>query len=305
MRRKKKLAFVLAGGGSRGALQVGALQALMEANIKPDIIVGTSIGAVNASYLGLNGYNKESLSALKVSWRVAAKQDLLPAKMTWLTARILFNRLQVNSPHRMRDFFVSQGLLPHIRFGDLKGPRIILVSTDLNSFKPVYFGDDPNEVLLDALLASTALPPWVRPLTYDEKFLMDGGVISNLPIEPAILHGAQEIIALGLSNPAIVDVGNYGFTPFWEKLITTIEERQIYLELELAKAKAIPVRLINLKMDKAIPIWDFSYTEAMFVSGYEQMNKKIKAWHSEDELIKKKSSGKSWLGLFLNKLIKK
>ena len=233
IRKKKKLAFVLAGGGSRGAMQVGALQALLEADIEPGLIVGTSIGAVNASFLGVRGFNQESLNALKESWRAAAKADLLPSRMTWLTARILFSRVRANATHRMRDFFISQGLLPDIRFGDLKGPAIILVSTDINSFQPIFFGDDPNENVLDGLLASTALPPWVRPLAYGEKFLLDGGIVSNLPIEPAILHGAQEIIALGLSNPAIIDVETYGFTLFWEKMITI--EKKITSGVEKAK----------------------------------------------------------------------
>ncbi len=52
--KRKKLAFVLSGGGARGALQVGALRALLEAGIKPDMLVGTSIGAANAALFALN-----------------------------------------------------------------------------------------------------------------------------------------------------------------------------------------------------------------------------------------------------------
>jgi predicted acylesterase/phospholipase RssA len=60
----KKLAFVLSGGGARGALQVGALYALLEYGLQPDLLVGVSIGAANATYLAMNGFSKESLGIL-------------------------------------------------------------------------------------------------------------------------------------------------------------------------------------------------------------------------------------------------
>lgn len=267
----RKLTFVLAGGGSRGALQVGALRALLEADIQPDLLVGTSVGAINAAFLAMNGFSAGGLDRLEESWWVAARSDLLPAHTTWLTVRVLFNRLRTHPYHKMRDFFISQGLSPKLRFSDMKGPPVVLVSADLNTYQPIYYGPDPNQSVLEGLVASTALPPWMHPLEKDGRFLMDGGVVSNLPIEPAIQYGATEIIALGLSNPAAVDVEAYGFGPFWAKLLTTIEERQISMELELARAKNITVHKVDLKVEPVVPIWDFSRTEEMFSVGYQQM----------------------------------
>src|SRR3970282_1559461 len=94
---KRKLAFVLGGGGARGALQVGALRAVLEAGYQPDLLVGTSIGAVNASYLAINGFNQESLVGLARAWHDAAHADLLPANYLWLTVRSLFRRPDVSS----------------------------------------------------------------------------------------------------------------------------------------------------------------------------------------------------------------
>ncbi|MFZ2096173.1 MAG: patatin-like phospholipase family protein [Anaerolineales bacterium] len=88
----KKLAFALSGGGSRGALQVGALYALLEAGIQPDLLIGASIGAVNATFLALNGFSKESLDQLKNAWQNADASNLLPANYIWLTVRAMFNR---------------------------------------------------------------------------------------------------------------------------------------------------------------------------------------------------------------------
>ena len=89
---KRPLAFVLGGGGARGALQVGALRALLEAGIRPDMLVGTSVGAINATYLALHGANLATLEALERAWQDAATADLFPGQSAWLTLRVLLNR---------------------------------------------------------------------------------------------------------------------------------------------------------------------------------------------------------------------
>lgn len=266
-----KLAFVLAGGGARGALQVGALRALIENGIRPDLVVGTSVGAINAAFLGLNGFTPSSLEALEKAWKAAAEADLLPPNPAWISLRVIFNRIHFRLDHRIKDFLVSQGLTPEIRFGDLPGPPILLVSVDLNRTQPVYYGDDLQQSVLDGVLASTAIPPWVHPLEVENRFLLDGGAISNLPVEPAILHGATEIIALDLSAPGEIDQNAHGFGPFWVKFLSTIIGRQTYLEMELARAKGIPVHRVELVAEPPVAIWDFSQTPSLIEAGYRQM----------------------------------
>jgi NTE family protein len=268
---KPCLAFALGGGGARGALQAGALRALLEAGIRPDLLAGTSVGAVNAVFLAMHGFTPQALDELDNAWLAAAKAELLPANVAWLTVRVLFNRVRAYPFQRIREFFISQGVSPDLRFGDLPYSPVILVSADLNAHQPVYYGDDPHQFVLEGLLASTALPPWVHPLESNGRFLMDGGAISNLPIEPAISYGATEVIALGLSDPDEIDPDAHGFGPFWEKLLATIEWRQIYLELELARAKGAAVHLVNLKTDRPPPLWDFGQTRFLLKDGYRQM----------------------------------
>ena len=271
------LAFVLAGGGSRGALQVGALRALLEAGVQPDLVVGSSVGAINAAFLGLHGFTPEALGLLESAWLAAAKAELLPPNPAWITMRVVFNRMHFHPDHRLKDFFVTQGLTSELHFGDLPGPPIILVSADLNGAQPVFYGADPQQSVLDGLLAATALPPWVHPLEVEDRFLMDGGAISNLPIEPAILHGATEIIALDLSAPGEIDPEAHGFGPFWAKFLSTMISRQTYLEMELARAKGIPVHRVVLAAEPPIPIWDFSQTQVLLEAGYHQMKTALEA----------------------------
>ncbi len=268
---KRKLAFVFSGGGARGALQAGALRALLEAGIQPDLLVGTSIGAVNAVFLALHSFTPQALDRLNAAWFAAAKADLFPANATWLTLRVFFNRIHARPYQRLKDFFISQGITPDLRFADLPYFPVIAVSTDLNHHQPVYYGSDPKQFVLDGLLASTALPPWIHPLETNGRFLMDGGAVSNLPIEPAILHGATEIIALELSDPDEIDPRAHGFGPFFTKYLAIVEARQISLELELARTKNVPVHMVYFKTDSPVPPWDFSCTLTLLEDGFRQM----------------------------------
>ena len=268
-KEKKQLAFVLSGGGARGALQVGALKALHENDLFPDLLVGTSIGAVNATFLAINGYNEDSLEKLRETWREVSTANLLPDNYLWLSVRALFGRPSPYSALRMRNYMVSHGMDPELTFADISGVRLILVATDLNSGRLVLFGLDPEESILEGVLASTALPPWFSPLKKDGRLLLDGGSVSTLPIEPALSAGATEIIALDLIDFRDVLLREDGFGPFVGKLIYTVEMRQQELELALATARGIPVTHIHLQADNPIPLWNFQYTEALLDRGYE------------------------------------
>jgi NTE family protein len=275
---RRQLAFVFGGGGARGALQVGAVRALVEAGYSPDLLVGSSVGAVNAAFLAINGVSLESIDRLAEAWQSAIAADLLPANFLWLTVRALFRRPATHPTHRMRDFFIRHGCPPEVRFRDLKGPRLVLVAADLNTGRPILFGTDLQETVLEGILASTALPPWVAPLPKADQLLIDGGVVSTLPVEPAILQGATEIIALDLAEPRNVLPAAPAFGAFIYKLIITMEKRQADLELGLAAARGIPVRRVILRGETPVQMWDFNHTEALITRGYELTRQALANW---------------------------
>ena len=278
---RRPLAVVLGVGGARGALHVGAVRALLEAGIRPDLLVGTSIGAANATYLAVRGLSPEGVEGLVGAWHAAAAADLLPASHLWLTLRVLFNRAGWRPTHRMRDFFVAQGLSPDLRFGDIQGVRLTLVAADLNAGRPVLYGIDPQQSVREGLWASTALPPWVPPLEKGEQFLMDGGVVSNLPVEPALDQGARDIIALDLAESRTIPAGEHGFGPFLGKLMRTVEQRQTDLELAMAAAQGVPVHRVVLRSDEPVPVWDFQYTDELIALGYEIARREMAHWAAE------------------------
>lgn len=281
---EEKLAFVLGGGGARGAMQVGALRALHEAGYRPDLLVGTSIGAANAAYLALHGFTPGGLAKLEQMWREAAQIDLLPSNYLKLTVQFLLSTVGVG-PQRtvIRDFFASHGLSPDLTFGDLAGPRLILVATDLSRCDSVLYGRDPGQSVFEGLLASTAIPPWVSPLAVEDRMFMDGGLISNLPIEPAMAQGATRIIALNLADPRDIDPEASGLGPLITKMIVTVEFRQIYVESALARARGVPLLFLNLRSENPIPIWDFRQSEELIEHGYRLARRRISRWPPKEE----------------------
>lgn len=265
----KKLAFVLSGGGSRGALQVGAMYALLEHGLQPDFLIGASIGAVNATFLALNGYSKEALDKLSSAWHQADATRLMPSNYIWLTVRAMFNRSSNDPSRRLRDFFIAQGLSPALRFKEIRQPGLVIVSADLNTGKPILHGEQPEDHILDALLLSTALPPWFMPVRKQDRYLVDGAMVSNLPVEPALKFGATEIVALDLIDPRELLSVTDGVRGFLNRLVYSVEQRQIDLELEIAAARGIPLLYLGLTAQTLIPIWDFSHTNELISQGYD------------------------------------
>jgi NTE family protein len=275
---KNKLAFVLSGGGSHGAMQAGALRALLEAGYLPDLVTGASIGAANGAFLAVNGFSPRGLQKLEQVWQSTADQDLLPTNLWWQMMCAFFRRSKGFSQDRVRQFAISNGLTPNLRFKDLSEVKLYPVAADLNAGCSVVFGQDPEDSVLECVLASMSLPPWLAPAEKDGRCLMDGGAVSNLPIEAALQQGATEIIALDLATPAEQDPHLKGFGDFLSRLDRTVESRHAQLELKLAEARAVPVRRIPLADESRTPIWDFRRSAELIERGYQLACQAISAW---------------------------
>jgi NTE family protein len=274
-----KLAFVLSGGGARGALQVGALRALLEAGYQPDLVTGTSIGSANGAFLAVHGFDLNGIEKLETIWQSTMREELLSSNLWWETMRILFKSRNGHTLQKIRDFAIESGLLPDLRFCDLDNVYLYLVAADLNSGKPVVFGLNPQDLVLDSVLASMTLPPWLIPQEKDGRYLMDGGAVSNLPVEAAVQQGAAEIIALDLFDPREEDdSASPGIRPFLWKFNRAVENRQVELEIKLAEAKGVPVRHIILTSDPPVPMWDFRRSVDLMDQGYQQTREIIKTW---------------------------
>ncbi len=277
---EKCQAFVLGGGGARGAMQVGALRALFEASYKPNLLVGTSIGAVNAAGLAFWGTNQDGVTALEQAYWKMEGGHLMDQPPAQLAFHALSGRPNRHASQQIANLAVSMGITPDLRFDQMTHARLAMVGTELETGKTVIYGQDPSQTVLEGLLASTAIPPWFAPVEKGGRLIIDGGILSNLPIEPALTLGATEIIALDLMNdPASLPKNVIETTQQLEKLIFAILQRQAYVETALARAQGVSVHYIQLRSSPPVPIWDFSQHRQLIEIGYDIACHEIAGWH--------------------------
>ena len=113
---KKRLALVLGGGGARGAMQVGALRALLEAGLKPDLLVGTSIGAINAAVLALWGVNLAGIEKLERTYERMEQSKLLDPRLLQFAWNAVSRRDNHRASRAAREILIAEGVTPDICF---------------------------------------------------------------------------------------------------------------------------------------------------------------------------------------------
>jgi NTE family protein len=274
--QKPCLALVFSGGGARGAMQIGAVRALLEAGVKPDLLVGTSIGAANATGLALWGVDLAGIAVLERTWQDAPGASLLDRRLSWLFLRRVLGHPNTHGSRNTAQFLNAKGITPDLRFDQISGVRLALVGADLVSGQPVIYGQDPSQSVLEGVLASTALPPWFTAVEKDGQYIVDGGFLSNLPIESALTMGATEIIALDLGESDSVDGKNSNeLVQYVDKLSVAIMRRQRALETALAEARGVPIHHIELTSAIPTPVWAFNNYSQLITEGYEMTRHQI------------------------------
>lgn len=275
---KKCTAFVLSGGGSRGALQVGALRALLEAGIIPDLLVGTSIGAANATALAMWGVNLDGLAALEGIWNQVANAEMLDRRISQLVLRVMMGHPSDRTRKKVEKYFISLGISPNLTFDMVPNIRLALISADLEKAEPVIYGKNQDDSVLEGLLTSIAVPPWFMPIKKDGQIIMDGGALSVIPIEPALCMGATEIVALDLGDPTMYPKENLTVPQYFSKYLFAASRRQIQLEMQIAEMQGVPVRRIDFNGLAKTPMWDFSDYQALRQAGYKKAKQMIAGW---------------------------
>ena len=223
-RSRTKTAFVFAGGGSFGAIQVGMLKALASRGITADFVVGSSVGAMNAAYYA-GRPTLEGIAELERIWRGLRRRDVFP--ITW---RSLWGFA------RHGDFPVtSDGLRrlcrDHLPFSDLSHAQlpVHVVATDVLSGEPVIISKGSAE---DAIAASAAIPAAFAPVKLNSQYLADGAITSNTPIKAAVALGARRLIVLSTGHPGMLDTPPRGAMAMALHALTLILARQTQIELQ-------------------------------------------------------------------------
>jgi NTE family protein len=182
-------AFVLSGGGNLGAVQVGMLQALADRGIVPDLLVGTSVGAINAAFLAA-GPSPARIEQLAQIWAETRRSDVFPTSPRAAVRAVTGRTNSFVDPRPLRRLLERS--LTYGRIEDSVWP-LALVATEVTTGAEVVLrhGD-----VIHAVLASAAIPSVFPPVEMDGHVLMDGGVVNNTAISVAGSLGADVIYVL-------------------------------------------------------------------------------------------------------------
>lgn len=200
MKKNKKTAFVFAGGGSLGAIQVGMLKAVTANGIAPDFLVGASVGAINVAFFASDPTAK-GVARLEQIWKRIRRKDVFQVSPLAGALSFLSWRNHICSEKPLKNLIET-----HLTYDRLEETRIPchIVATDLFDGIEVSFSKGPA---VEALLASSAIPGVFPPVKIGSHYLVDGGVTNNTPISVAIAKGAERIIVFptgmscGLKTP--------------------------------------------------------------------------------------------------------
>lgn len=189
MSAAQRTAFVLAGGGSLGAIEVGMLEAIVARGLAPDMVVGASVGAINGFHFAANP-TLDGVHRLARIWRGLTSDAVFPRSVLRTVLALFGRRRSLLDPAPLHKLLEKH--VPVRRIENAVIPCTVIATDALGG----------EEVLLDAgdsvnaRLASTAIPALFPPVEIAGKYLLDGGVSNNAPVSTAIALGATQVIVL-------------------------------------------------------------------------------------------------------------
>lgn len=182
-------AFVLGGGGLLGAAEVGMLQALAERGVRPDLVLGTSVGAINgAAYAADPGQG--AAERLARMWADLGAADVFGGNVVAQLSTLARSRTHLYDNVRLRGLLAEQ--VGDRRIEDL-AVAFQCVAAGIETAAAHWFTSGP---LLDAVLASCAVPGVLPAVRIGDEHFLDGGLVDSMPVGRALALGATEIYAL-------------------------------------------------------------------------------------------------------------
>lgn len=219
-------AFVLTGGGSLGAVHAGMVRALYERGVSPDLIVGTSVGAINGAYLASRSPTIETADTLAAVWRGLRRRDVFPMDFVLGFLGFAGKRRHLISNRGLRRIIER-----HLEFDDLSDAPVPLhvVATDAASGEELVLSSG-NAV--EAILASAAIPGIFPPIRWHGRFLVDGGVANYAPISHAVAWGAKTVYVLTSGTACGLSAPPRGALPLLLQTTSFVLTRRLVVEIE-------------------------------------------------------------------------
>jgi len=263
----RPIAFVLSGGSSLGAVQVGMLQAMQAHGITPDLLVGTSAGAVNAAYIG-QGFTLDRLAKIWIGLRM---RDVFGSLGWRRLARTLSWRATLASSNSLRD--VLERHLP-FSYMDLTVPTTV-VAADILTGEAVLLSDGE---LRRNVLASAAIPGIFPPVTVGHRLLADGGLVAHVPLLPAMQSGARTLLVCDAGYPCMLSALPKGALGYTLHLLTLIIRQQSLGVLSLVNRNCT-VLYLPTPCPLDVPLHDFSRAAELIEAGYQSAYAFLAALH--------------------------
>jgi NTE family protein len=264
---EKKIAFVLSGGGNRGALEVGIILALLEHGIRPHILVGTSVGAINAAAIAYNP-TLEGARWLTELWHGIKRETVMPANYFSMVWRFITGESGLCTNQNLRNLLESCFPEGVYSFADIKEAELYITAVDLNTGRLHVFGIDRSESVLDAIMASCAVPVLLSPWQYRGRQYVDGAVASDLPVRIAVEMNATEIYAIDVGQRRSRKSSLRGIFGIIGQTLRAVGNKQVEAELGWARKESeADIHYIKAEMFEGLRIWDFSHTAEMMEAG--------------------------------------
>lgn len=264
-------ALVLSGAGNFGALQAGALEALLARGFKPDLIVGSSAGALNALYVALDPTTAGARKLQRV-WLDAVNLPIGVGNPISVIRRLLQRADGLVDSEVLRAFLERHLPDTILTFTDLKrvhGIDVRAMAVRVADGTLVGFGDQPEDRVLDGAMASTAVAPYLAPWQVGSDRYLDGGVVSKLPLGAAIERGATQIVALDVVDALGSRQSAHGFLGVSGYSLSLLVEAQAAGEVANAIDTGVDMRVIRLPAPADVAFWDFTKAARLIAAGRE------------------------------------
>lgn len=184
-----KTAFVLGGGGVLGASEVGMLKALLEAGVVPDLVVGTSVGALNGAFVASDP-SVAMVDRLAGLWGALTASEVFSGSLISRIASLARSGTHLHANESLRSLI--DDALPGVRIEDLEVP-FECVAACIERACAHWFSSGP---VADAVLASSAVPGLLPPVEIDGEHFVDGGLVNSIPVGRAVELGATRVFVL-------------------------------------------------------------------------------------------------------------
>lgn len=255
-------AFVLSGGGSLGAVQIGMLQALAENDVHPDLLIGTSAGAINAAYLADHGTGIDAIAELGNLWRGLRRGRVFPIEPIRLVGAITGLSGSLFSSGGLNGMVRSNLTMRNLEDATIP---VHIVTTNLLSGEEVLLSSGDA---VSAVVASAAIPGIYPAVAREGLVLVDGGVSNNAAVSQAVALGADEVYVLpagfacALEGPPSTVLGST------LQALTLLIEQRLIADVSRYSGHA-RINVLPPLCPLAVPSTDFNHANELIDRAYK------------------------------------